>query len=704
MRRIQSLLSVVAVAFAATAAAGPAVPGGTLSPSNVPKFTDPLAVPPRLTPGSLTTTTTDPVTGLPVTTVVSGNHYDLAVRPVVQQVLPTRNNAGKPLKTPYPATPVWGYGAVGTSTFSWPAFTIEAQQGVPTTVTWRNQLVDAAGNFVPHLLTVDPTLHWANPPGPTDTRPTFTGAPPAPYTGPVPLSTHLHGAHIEPQSDGFPEAWFLPAAANVTPCITPGNPAGCFFSTGSNFMTSPRLPAPPPGATNAYYQNDQRAATLWYHDHTLGMTRANVYAGLAGFYLLRDSYETAAPPFGLGLTTDYPYGTYEIPLAIQDRSFNADGTLFYPTTRAFFDGFAGPYIPDPMSDISPYWNPEFFGNFMVVNGKTWPKHSVEARKYRFRVLNGSDSRWLILSFADVNLVPLAIPFHVIGNDSGFLTGAPVATTQLVVAPGERYDVIVDFAAVAPGTRVIMTNLGPDAPYGGVPPTGAARANAGTTGQVMAFDVVAATTPNPALPASLAPPPEAYMPAPIEQLQPAAGQPARTVTLTEFMSMINPAGPAMAQVGDAWGPHPWHHTGTENVALNAVEVWQIVNRTVDAHPIHLHQVGFQVLDRTPIDLIGYDAALAACKANPAGAGCPVDPALFAIGPAQPPAPYELGQKDTVMAKPGEMTRLKAYFDIPGQYVWHCHILSHEDNEMMRPLCVGDVAGCPKSAPMAPMAGM
>jgi bilirubin oxidase len=664
----------VALAGATSAYAAP-IPGGTLIPTGVPKYAEPLPIPPRFTPGQLTFTDASGVTR------TVQNYYDLAAKPGLQQVLPSVTGNGKPLKNPYPPTPIFGYGTAAGAP-SWPAATIEVQQGSAATVTWRNRLVDAAGHYVPHLFTIDPTLHWANPVGPVDTRPTFTATPP-PYAGPVPLVTHLHGGHIDPESDGFPEAWYLPNAANVTECVSPGVPAGCFFTRGSNYANAPPY-TPVPGAATYVYRNDQRASTLWYHDHALGMTRANVYTGLAGFYLVRDPYEAQ-----LGLTAQYPYGVYELPLAIQDRSFNTDGTLFYPTSRTFFDGFAGPYLPDPTSDISPYWNPEFFGNFMVVNGKTWPKAAVEARKYRLRLLNGCDSRWLILAFADANLRALPINFNVIGTEGGFVTGPPVATRQLVIAPGERYDVIVDFAAVAPGTRVILENLGPDSPYGGGNVTGAAASDAGTTGQVMAFDVRAATTANPALPARLDPPVEAFMPnlQKLEQL--ATNVPNRVVTITEFASAINPAGPSEAQVGDAFGPLPWKAPITEDIRLGAVEEWQIVNRTVDAHPIHLHQTQFQILDRTPINLAAYDAQIAACQTTPTAAGCPANPLAFVkkgvVG--APPAPYEVGGKDTVMTRPGEVTRVKTFFDIPGLYVWHCHILSHEDNEMMRPMCVG-----------------
>ena len=197
------------------------------------------------------------------------------------------------------------------------------------------------------------------------------------------------------------------------------------------------------------YDNDQPAGTLWYHDHTLGMTRVNVYAGPAGFYLLRGgAFDTPpgalpgpAPALGDAAGTRY----YEIPLAIQDRSFRVDGSLFYPDSRAFFDGFEGPYIPH--SDVSPIWNPEFFGNAMLVNGNTWPALAVEPRRYRFRMLNGCNGRFLILKLVTGD--PEARPgtpvlqFVQIGAEGGFLP-QPVALDQLLMGPAERADVIVDF--------------------------------------------------------------------------------------------------------------------------------------------------------------------------------------------------------------------------------------------------------------------
>jgi spore coat protein A, manganese oxidase len=265
------------------------------------------------------------------------------VRQFRQQILPPG----------MPATTVWGYGsAPHRGTFNYPAFTIEARADRPVRVTWINELVDRNGRYLPHLLPVGPTLHWANPPGGTagrDMRPRFASTP-GPYTGPVPIVTHLHGSHSAEESDGFAEAWYLPHASNI-PAGYAG--VGSFYNEFRAKFQAKWHQAWPPGTAVFQYQNDQRASTLWFHDHTLGMTRLNVYAGPAGFYLLRGGPDVVPTTCRPACSQDRPEagrpaGTryYETPIAVQDRSFNADGSLFYPASRKFFDGFGGPYIPD----------------------------------------------------------------------------------------------------------------------------------------------------------------------------------------------------------------------------------------------------------------------------------------------------------------------------------------------------------------------
>jgi bilirubin oxidase len=255
-----------------------------------------------------------------------------------------------------------------------------------------------------------------------------------------------------------------------------------------------------PGTATFQYENDQPPATIWYHDHVLGMTRTNVYAGPAGFYLLRqgkrprserDDLAAALPGPAPGVGDD-PFGRYfEIAIAIQDRSFREDGSLFYPESHAFFDGFAGPFIPE--SDVPPIWNPEFFGNTIVTNGRTWPLLEVEPRRYRFRLLNGSDSRFLILKMVTDPLADrpaaAALPFWQIGADGGFLP-EPVELDQLLVGVAERADVIVDFSGLPVGTEIFLINEGPDEPFsGGEPGIDFPPADPATTGQVMKLVVV-----------------------------------------------------------------------------------------------------------------------------------------------------------------------------------------------------------------------
>jgi bilirubin oxidase len=608
----------------------PAIPGGSLDPTTIPKFVTPLVIPPAM-----------PLTA----TIKAGtiDYYVIAVVQFSQQILPTN----------FSGTRVWSYqlrNAQGTRNY--PAFTIEALADRPVRVQWINGLVDAAGNYIPHILPIDPTLHWANPPGGVagrDSRPTFTTTPGA-YTGPVPIVTHLHGGHNSEESDGFAEAWYLPAANNI--------PAG--YATVGSFYDEFKAKSQAatgavwaPGTAVFEYENDQPASTLWFHDHTLGMTRANVYAGPAGFYLIRGGANDLpkgvlpgpAPARGDPAGTKY----YEIPLAIQDRSFNADGSLFYPDSRAFFeDGFEGPYIPG--SDVPPIWNPEVFGNTMLVNGKTWPYLEVEPRRYRFRLLNGCNGRFLILRLDNPDL-----RFWQIGAEGGFLP-APVQLDQLLMGPAERADVIVDFSGLA-GQTVRLLNLGPDEPFGGgIPGVDFPPADPATTGQVLQFRV---TRPLSGTDTST-PPGQLTLPAPPK---PGPTTNTRQVSLNEAASTFNGFdGPVAALLGTMTpgGPTPlgWADPITENVAVGAIEEWAMHNFTEDAHPIHIHEIQFEVVNRQPFG-----------------------------GTARGPEPGETGLKDTVIAYPGEITRVKAHYDRAGLFVWHCHIVEHEDNEMMRPYRIG-----------------
>ena len=496
-------------------------------------------------------------------------------------------------------TTFWGYGT-SQATASFPAATIEATKGVPTYVKWENHLPTT------HLLSsvIDHTLHMA-----------------MPMSG-VPAVVHLHGGEVEPQSDGGPDAWF-----------TQG-----FAEKGIDWQKE-----------TYEYVNEQLPTTLWYHDHVLGLTRLNVYTGLAGFYLLRDPATEA----GLNL----PTGEYEREIVIQDRMLNTDGSLRYEVD-----------VTNPT--VHPQWGPEFFGDIIVVNGKAWPYLEVKPRKYRFRLLNGSNSRFYNLSFEN------GLTFKQIGTDGGYLR-APVTLSSLLIAPGERADIIVDFSGFTAGAEFLLTNDA-NSPFPDGDPI-----DATTTAQIMKIKVVAGSPDGLTIPTTLNN---------IPVLTNACRT--RSLTLNEVMGQGGPL--VMFLDGKRWDAPV-----SELPVLGSTEIWEIINLTADTHPIHLHLVQFQLLNRQSFDAAGYEAAYAAL--NPVlPTDNPIKPDLapFLIGTPTGPDPNEDGWKDTFRMNPGEVTRVIVRFQPiatplntnadfvfdataePG-YVWHCHIIEHEDNEMMRP---------------------
>jgi len=745
-------LSVVC-AWSLPGASAQPLPGGTLDPTQIEKYVIPLVIPPVMNNDGET------------------DSYDITVRQFQQQILPGGiwNALGFTTQN-FPATTVWSYGPAGdplpdsaalggavgvapaaNSQFNYPAYIIETETKKKVKVRWINGLVDETSNFLPHLLPVDQTLHWANPPKDCrmgDSRTDCHGENPLPYDGPVPIVTHVHGAHVDPHSDGYPEAWWLPAANNIPPG---------YATEGSLFDDAKGQIPSNSGYADFEYRNDQPATTLWYHDHTLGMTRLNVYAGPAGFWLIRggsydktDNVKTKkkwdgilpgpAPKTGqdvLSLNTPgnpVRNSIREIPIVIQDRSFNEDGSLFYPDNRAFFEGLnventvgtQDEQFPDtpelripfvPVSDIAPIWNPEAFFNVMVVNGVSWPQLKVAPALYRFRFLNGCNSRFLILRTSN------GIPFYQIGGEQGFLSEV-AELSELLMGPAERADVIMDFRSLGNGTEIELLNVGPDEPFGGGEPDGDFdAADPGTTGMVMRFVVdVSLNGASPTDPAGETPAtdPAALMLRAEKSLKSNKVRATRQVSLNEGASeelcvqedgdgnlvsvapaslnpLVCPAGsepfaPKEALLGtvdfDDLGPFgiplKWTdetkagkdivikllngNTATVNVtetpSLKSIEDWEIYNFTEDAHPIHLHLVGFEVIGR---EVIGAPSAVSAAGQNS-------------------PLPWETGFKDTVIAYPGEITTVRANFDIEGLYVWHCHIVEHEDNEMMRPYVV------------------
>lgn len=381
---------------------------------------------------------------------------------------------------------------------------------------------------------------------------------------------HLHGAKTGPESDGYPEDWIAPGKSSLY-----------------------------------YYPNQQDAAMLWYHDHALGINRLNVYAGLLGAFFIRDKAEEAL---------NLPGGRYELPLILYDRLLTREGQLLYPVS------------PDPQSP----WVPEVFGNAILVNGKLFPYLEVEPRKYRFRVLNGSNARIYHLSFAQENSQE-DTTFHQIGTDQGLLP-APVPLTRLDLAPAERADLVIDFQDHH-GARVILKS---DAFV------------------VMQFRVSSAkVNETSSLPSALRS---------VPKIPESQAVQTRLLTLDEY---VNKTGnPAMLLLN---ATH-WKAPITEKPVLGSTEIWTLINPTNDTHPIHLHLVRFQILDRQT-----YEPWLFQTKRQ-----------LHFMGPPEPPDPNEAGWKDTVQAHSRMVTRIIVPFEgFAGRYVWHCHILEHEDNEMMRP---------------------
>ena len=649
---------------------------GLSDPAAQPRFTEP--VPNALDPGFIYDTTKGKI--------------KVAVGPTVQE---TGLVDGLDNRLP---TPLWGYG--DKKRYTWPGRTFQVKSGEPLEVKWENRLTD-----LPYLITsldgdsvVDTSLHWAySLHGYEDFSIDANG---------TPIVVHVHGGHSDFHVDGNPEFFFSPGWEIRGPQWV-----------GKKYV----------------YDNDQPAGNLWYHDHALGITRLNVYAGMAGFYFIRDDFDTGLP----GNPLDLPAFPYEAAFAIQDRMFKENGELFYPAFPGdpFYAGFITGEGADLPPEIFPGGGPtalaEFFGDHMVVNGKIWPKMEVEPRNYRLRLLNGCDSRFLAVQFFEVPsdaedfsqaIQRQPLPFTVIGSDQG-LASSPTTVDTLLLETGSRYDIVVDFKSVTAGNRVIMKNIGGDEPFGGDIPGPQVF---GETDRIMAFDVV---LPIDSAVPDVSPSWEDYGP----------GVPDRTrlrkVALFEGMDefgrlqpLLGTAEPATDYLGNPidWPNTPdyvdaglvgqmegsiaWHSPTTENPKLGDTEEWEVWNATGDAHPVHLHLVHFEILGRQeilwdshtteddrliPNDLYGapygdgtYLVEQPVVQHNGLlGDGFKI--MNKAYGPVVPqPAEYvENAPKDMVTALPGQITRIKMTFDKPGRYVWHCHILSHEDHEMMRVLHVG-----------------
>jgi spore coat protein A, manganese oxidase len=482
--------------------------------------------------------------------------------PVPRVLVPATRNGGvehyrieisefrQKLHRDLPPTIVWGFEG------AMPGPTIAAERGRMVEVEWVNKLPAR------HRLTIDHGLCGAGKNVPE-----------------VRTAIHLHGGHVAAASDGYPDDW-----------VTPGN------------------------SQKTIYPNRQPGATLWYHDHAMGITRLNAMMGLAGFYILNDPEERR-----LGL----PSGPYDVPLILQDRTLDSRGQINYPT---------GPKIETP-------WVPEFFGTHLLVNGRVWPYFAVEPRPYRFRLLNASNSRVYQLSLLSQQ------PLLQIASDGGLLA-EPASRDSLLLMPGERADVIIDFRG-REGRHLMLANDAP-APY----PSG------GTPGArlVIRFRCRPPWTPtamNWDLPARLAD---------VPRLREDAAVKTRRHLLVEKMSANGTLHETLLN------GMKFNDPITEDPRKGTVEIWEMVNTTMDAHPIHLHAVHFQLLDRCRFDVKRH---LRTSE-------------VVLTGTPFPPSAGESGLKDTILCPPGQVTRIITPFQgEPGRFVWHCHMLEHEDKEMMRP---------------------
>ena len=592
-----------------------------------------------------------PIPGV-MPTAGSPTYYEVGAFPlsarIHSQMSPTKAWGYRPMG--------WSQGANPEATYVGPSFVVK--KGTPTRVKWFNELKKANGDPIDHPLPVDPSLHWAAPDGNNmvagpfpvggDGRSTFDYT----LTG-VPLVPHVHGAEVEPQSDGGPDGWFTPGWAKKGP-------------SWSHKIYR--------------YENGQPEATIWYHDHALGLTRLNVYMGLAGAYVVTDP---AHSPKGLPKGVDRHGVPLDIPLVIQDRMFDEDGQLFFPALSE-----------NPT--IHPFWVPEFFGDTMLVNGKAWPYLNVEPRAYRFRLLNGSNARfysmWLGYAGAPAHRGPSMFQ---IATDGGYLyrrvrvTGKGAAAPgKLTMAPGERCEVVVDFSDCAGRKLRLYNDSVAPAPDGD-------PSDPRTTGQIMEFRVRKMPAkrysfPKNPLNASLRRFPTLH-----------AGNAVKTRILT-----LNEIATANGPTEVVLNLTKWMAPVTETPVVGTTEIWKIVNTTGDTHPIHLHLVQYQLLSRQAYHDDAYAADFAALNGTTAFSGMaandsghmayqPLDPTPYLEGLPRPADPNERGWKDTVRMSPGEVTTIIARFSPtdgtsdygfdptaqPG-YVWHCHIVDHEDNEMMR----------------------
>jgi spore coat protein A len=666
----------------------------------------------------------DPTTPTTYNVAVRQGTWDFGLRNVDGSEI-IDSATGKPI-----VTKTWGYDINGAFLGVYGA-TVEATKGTPLTFNYFNELraevngVKGTGPYLTkHLLQVDPTIDGANM-GEPECR----------------IVTHLHGGDVEWHSDGNPNAWVTNDPAVQAKWAAPENLATGFPGRPATNRLDPYT-----------YPNTQEACTLWLHDHSMGITRLNAYAGVASFYLIKDPAVE-----GAGALANLPKGRYanpvfpslqsdefDLPTVIQDKDFTEDGSLAFPTFTSL-GAYTFNVLHDSAGNDVPLLRPEMFGNVITVNGKAWPYKNVKTQAYRLRLLNGSDSRtyniWLqdydtgeiiTPAVADAAAVAAAVPAATwpvvqIAAEQGYADHAvDVATgpgaNGLLIPPGARADIIIDFGhPVFKGRNIVVRNDCP-APFQGdfgpayEDPT---TLEPKTTGKVMLFKVANTVgAPSPLLAAA----------GPGTSLRTAHAETTfddssvQTLTRTRYLDFQERADPAYAFLDPTTGVAAqrtqlllnnrlFTDPITEKPGQFDVEEWVMINTTPDVHPMHLHLVKYEVVEKGYIDNVTYPGVYSRAD----GVSMPVitNPAAF-IPNAEPGdaansapatsvwnvAPNEqMVWKDMVMVPPAEVpfaagtdvvypgyVKIRAKFNRTGTYMWHCHILSHEENDMMRPFMV------------------
>ncbi len=578
-----------------------------LDPATIPKFAHELTIPPVYAPTEVTDRRGR----------VIRRDYTISMAPTTVQMLPPG----------FPATTVFAYGArvkvpgSNATTFARtvPGPTFESTRGIPNLVRWRNEIT------TPGFLPVDPTIHWANPQAIEAPLAPFNAFPPGYEDAQFPVAavTHTHGLMVEGGLDGTAEEWFT-----------------AFGDVGPKFVSRDYL-----------QPNDQPSTLLWYHGHTVGVTRLDVYSGLAGANILRDPGNALDRP-----GTPLPSGKYEVPLVIQDRGFFTDGELNFARTG--------------LNPQNPYWTVLVPSNTNIVNGRVWPNMTVDRRQYRFRVLIAPNERLYTLKMSN------DMPFTVIGSDGGYLP-VPKTVTSLLIGISERTDILVDFSTMAPGTKIVLLDSASDP---------------ATLGTIMQF-TVNDTEPVPPTP----------LPATLDTLPTlVADAPERN----KVMNLVRDAGGNVKVLIDGV-----HYTAPtlDFPLVGSTEQWNLIQNSGVTHLIHIHLIEFQVIGRQAIDAAAYNRAWLVANGTPHLRTRPiyVDPTPFYIGGPVPPAPYETGWKDTIQMPGNQITRIMARWapqalpagaSIPGVnhfsidpttdpgYLIHCHLTGHEDHDMLRSMVI------------------